>query len=157
MTDGVVKTKGTRLFFVYSTTEILKVDCATGISGLGGPGDQIEITCLDSVEREYEKGFKNPGAISVPINFIPGSAAHQALIDLDDSGEIVSWMIVLSDQQSDPQSTSTDGRLVSPGGTTVEFLGYVADFEIDIQTNEIVRATLTIQRTGPRNWTFPSP
>jgi len=32
----------------------------------------------------------------------------------------------------------------------------VADFEIDIQTNEIVRATLNLQRSGPKNWNFPA-
>ena len=154
MTQGVLETKGTRLYFALSESEILQVKCATGISGLGGPGEQVETTCLDSEEREYKRGFKNPAAVTVPINFIPGSAAHQALTDLDESGETVSWMIVLSDQEDAPETVSA-GRLQSPGPTTVEFLGYVADMEIDIQTNEIVRATLTIQRSGPRNWTFP--
>ena len=155
MTQGVIETKGTRLFFAVSSSEILKVACATGISGLGGAGDQIDTTCLDSQEMEYARGMKNPGQVTVPVNFIPRSAAHQALIGLDDSAEIISWMIVLSDQTGTPAAVDTDGRLVSPGSTTVEFLAYVADFNIEMQTNEIVRATLTLQRSGPRNWTWP--
>lgn len=154
MTQGVVETRGTRLYFRYSDSEILKVACATGITGLGGAGDQIETTCLDSDEREYARGMLNPGPLSVPINFIPKSAAHQRLTDLRETGETVSWMIVLSDQTGEPNSVDTDNRLVSPGPTTVEFLGYVADFNIDIATNEIVRATLTIQRSGGVTWTF---
>jgi hypothetical protein len=156
MTQGVIETKGTRLYFAYADTEILKVACATGISGLGGAGDQIDTTCLDSQEMEYARGMKNPGQVTVPVNFIPQSAAHQALIDLDDSAGIVSWMIVLSDQANTPTTLDSNGRLVSPGATTVEFLAYVADFNIEMQTNEIVRATLTLQRSGPRNWDWPT-
>lgn len=156
MTTGTVSTKGTRLYFAVDGSDILKVACATGIQGLGGPADQIDQTCLDSIEREYTVGMKNPGQISVPINFIPRSAAHQALQDLDESGETISWMIVLSDQAGEPTTLDSNDRLIAPGATCVEFLAYVADFEIDIQTNEIVRATLNLQRSGAKHWWFPT-
>jgi len=156
MTTGTIATKGTRLYFAVDGSEILKVACATGIQGLGGPGTQINQTCLDSEEMEYFKGMKDPAQVTVPVNFIPRSAAHQALQDLDESGDIVSWMIVLSDQDDAPVTLDSDGALASPGPTTVEFKAYVADFEIDIQTNEIVRATLNLQRSGPKNWNFPA-
>lgn len=156
MTTGTVKTQGTRLFFALSATEILKVACPTGISGLGGAGDQIDITCLDSEEREFARGMLNPAAVSVPINFIPTSAAHQALIALRESGELVSWMIVMSDNTGIPSEVDSEGRLVSPGPTTAEFLAYVADLNVDIATNEIVRATVTLQRSGAVEWDFPA-
>ena len=156
MTTGVIETKGTRLYFAVDGSEILKVACATGIQGLGGAGAQIDKTCLESLEMEYFRGMKDPGQVTIPINFIPQSASHQALLDLDDSGEAISWMVVLSDQAGEPTVIDSEGNLVSPGATTIGFLGYVADFEVDIQTNEIVRATLTLQRSGPRNWTRPT-
>jgi hypothetical protein len=156
MTTGTIETKGTRLYFAVDGSDILKVACATGIQGLGGPGAQINQTCLDSQEMEYFKGMKDPAQVSVPVNFIPRSAAHQALQVLDDSGEAISWMLVLSDQPDGPVTLDSDGRLASPGPTSVEFLAYVADFEIDIQTNEIVRGTLTLQRSGPKTWDFPA-
>lgn len=156
MTTGTVATKGTRLYFAVSDSEILKVACATGIQGLGGPGGQIDQTCLDSLEMEYFKGMKDPAQVSVPVNFIPRSAAHQALLDLDESGETISWMIVLSDQVGAPAAVDSDGALVTPGPTSVEFKAYVSDFEIDIQTNEIVRATLTLQRSGAKTWDLPA-
>jgi hypothetical protein len=158
MTQGIIETKGTRLFFLTSAgspQDILKVACATGITGLGGPADQIDTTCLDSEEAESRAGFKRPAALSVPINFIPRSAAHQALLDLEESGEVVDWMIVFSDQAGTP--TEAAGLLVSPGDTTVRFNGYVADMNIDIATNEIVRATLSIQRSGAKVWDLPTP
>lgn len=159
MTQGIIETKGTRLFFAISASEILKVSCATGISGLGGAASQINSTCLDSDEQEFQAGMAVPGALSIPINFIPRSGAHQALTALKDSGDKVSWMVVFSDQSGDPVSVlSVDAydRLVSPGPTTAEFIGYVADFNIDIATNEIVRATLTVQRSGPVSYSYPA-
>lgn len=156
MTTGTVKTQGTRLHFAYQESEILKVLCPTGISGLGGAADAITSTCLDSEENESERGLLNPGPLTVPVNFIPNSASHQALIALRESGAKISWMIVLSDQEDPPVAVDSNQRLVSPGPTTIEFLAYVADLAIDIATNEIVRATLTVQRSGKAIWNFPA-
>lgn len=156
MTIGTLKTQGTRLFFAFSDSEILKVACPTGINGLGGAADQVENTCLDSTEREYVRGLANPGQVTVPINFIARSAAHQALLALQDSGETISWMIVLSDQTGSPSTLDSESRLVSPGATTVEFLGYVSDLNLDIGINEIVRGTVTIQRSGARVFDLPT-
>jgi hypothetical protein len=156
MTEGVIKTKGTRLFFVSSESDVLKVACATGITGLGGAADQIDQTCLESEESEYVAGMNKPGVITVPINFIPRSAAHQALLDLDDNKEVVSWLIALSDSAADPTIANSDERLESSDPTTVEFLSYVSDFNVDIVTNEIVRATLTLQRSGAKVWNLPT-
>ena len=158
MTTGVLETKGTRLFFgdVENSSSIYLVACPTGITGLGGAADQIDTTCLSSTEREYRQGLPNPGQLSVPINFIPQSASHQALIDLKEAGTTVSWMIALSDYTgAGPTTFDSNGRLVSPGETTAEFFGYVADFTFDLALNEIARGTLTIQRSGAVNWDLP--
>lgn len=159
MTEGVIKTKNTRLYFTDaagSPQDILRVLCATGINGLGGAADQIDITCLDSTEREFVQGFKTPDVVNVPINFIPRSAAHQALINLQETGDVVSWMIVASDQSGEPTTLDANNRLVSPGPTSAEFLGYVSNFTFDIGGNEIWRGTLTIQRSGAIDWNFPT-
>lgn len=156
MTDGVIKSQGTRLFFASAASEIFEVQCPTGITGLGGAADQIDSTCLSSTEREYVRGLLNPGTLSVPVNFISRSAAHQALMTLRDSGDVVSWMIVLSDQTVSPTTFDSEDRLESPGPTTFEFQGYVADATFDMPLNDIVRATLTIQRSGAIEYFFPT-
>lgn len=163
MTLGTIESKGTRLFFAARATspgEIIKVACPTAITGLGGSRNQIDITCLDSEEMEFKGGMPNPSPVSVPINLIPGSLAHQVLHDLQESGETIDWMIVLSDEPDDPTATSTvDGyvQITSPGPTSIGFRGYVADLNLDINVNEIVRGTVTIQRTGPKRYDWPTP
>lgn len=154
---GTIKTKNTRLYFAVSASEIHFVNCATGIQGLGGPATRIDETCLDSPEMEYSQGLRDPGQVNVPINFKPGSASHQALIALAESGDEISFMIVGSDQYPGaPTSVDSDGRLVSPGASTAEFIAYVADIEVDIQTNEIWRGTVQLQRSGSVVWDLPS-
>ena len=117
MTTGTVRTKGTRLFFTdplsASSSDadgvvIHKVSCPTGVQGLGGAADSIDTTCLDSVEREYLTGMPNPGQVTIPINLIPASASHQALLALKESGDQVSWMVVLSDQAASPSAIVSD-------------------------------------------------
>ncbi|MBB3806415.1 phage tail tube protein [Xanthomonas cannabis] len=155
MTEGVVKTQGTHLFFVDPDAAggpaITKFACPTGASGLGGAADQIEDTCLDATtDRTYQRGLGNPGQVSMPFNYIPSNASHDALFALKDSGKVVDWYIGLSDGTAAP-TLSVDDALVPPLATArsgFQFKGYVADVNIDIATNEIVRGTVTVQRSG---------
>jgi hypothetical protein len=155
MTEGVVKTQGTHLFFADPNAAggpaIVKFACPTGASGLGGAADQIEDTCLDAtVDKTYQRGLGTPGQVSIPFNYIPSSASHAALFELKDTGENVDWYIGLSDGTAAP--TLVDDALVPPLASArsgFKFQGYVADYNIDIATNEIVRGTVTVQRSGP--------
>jgi hypothetical protein len=156
MTIGVVKSQGTKLYFLgpNSTSEILAVACPQSIEGLGGAANQIDKTCLDSIEMEYERGMQNPGQITVPINFIPRSASHQALLDLRQSGDTVGWMIVAPGSPA-PNGIDADGYLTATGPSNIAFLGYVADLTVNIATNDIWRATITIQRSGELRYQLP--
>lgn len=164
MTIGTLKTQGTELFFVNTlpTADVLvKLACPTGISGLGGAADQLDDTCLDSTERTFKRGLGNPGQVSVPFNFIPSNTSHQVLFDLQEDGRNLNWLIALSDGTAQP-TIGTAGTIVppvSPLRTSIGFEGYIADVNIDIATNEIVRGTLTIQRSGPVTtyWNGPIP
>jgi len=152
-----VKSQGTEIFFLddysSSTDTVIKMACPTGITGLGGAADQIETTCLEAVEKTFARGLGNPGQVSVPFNFAPSEVSHQLLFDLKDAGVEIEWMACLSDGTADP--TTALGALVAPSArTSVGFVGYIADVNIDIATNEIVRGTLTIQRSGNVTWTF---
>ena len=150
-----VKTQKSELFFVdalsSSAAAVMKMVCPTGITGLGGAADQLETTCLDTVgDKEFTGGLGNPGQVSVPFNFIPRSGSHQILFDLKESAEVMPWVIGLSDGTGTPTLDSNDDLVpqASPARTSIYFKGYVADLNIDIATNEIVRGTLTIQRSG---------
>jgi hypothetical protein len=149
-----LKTQGTELFFVDPLTSsvpaIVKLTCPTGISGLGGAADQIESTCLgDLVDKTFERGLGNPGQVSVPFNLDPQAVSHQLLFALKDSGENISWLAALSDDDTPPTTMDSFDVIDPPvGRTSFGFIAYISDVNIDIATNEIVRGTLTLQRSG---------
>lgn len=162
MTTGVVRTQGTELFFVNtlgSDPVIVKLACPTGITGLGGAGDQIEDTCLDTVgDKTFQRGLGSPGQVSVPFNLIPRDASHQDLFALKDAGNVLSWLAALSEGTTDPTVIDSDGMIVPPTGrSSFGFQAYIADVNIDIATNEIVRGTLTLQRSGSVTPTWFTP
>lgn len=163
MTTGTLKTQGTELFFIdeLTTTDptVVKLACPTGISGLGGPADQLDDTCLDSTERTFKRGLGNPGQVSVPFNFIPSHASHQTLLALKADGRNLDFLIGFSDGNAVPE-VDTDGAFVAPASplrTSAIFNAYVSDVNIDVATNEIVKGTLTLQRSGEVTWNWNGP
>jgi hypothetical protein len=151
---STVKTQGTKLYFVDMLTSsvgaIIELACPTGITGLGGAADHIETTCLNATtDRTYTRGLGNPGQVSVPFNLIPTNASHQLLFDLKEAGTTVNWLACLSDGTTAPNTLDSNDRIIAPANrTSFGFDAYIADVNIDIATNEIVRGTLTLQRSG---------
>ncbi len=164
MTIGTVKTQGTELFLIDtltdSNTRLVKLACPTGVTGLGGATDQLEDTCLDTVgDKTFKPGLGNPGQVSVPFNFIPTDTSHQLLFDLKEAGDVIPWMMSLSDGTADPTITDDHVFAAPAGRTSIGFQAYIADVNIDVATNEIVRGTLTLQRSGQvvGHWNAPTP
>lgn len=152
MSDSV-KTQGTHLYLIDTMTSsqpaLVKMSCPTGISGLGGAADQIDDTCLDATEdRSFVRGLGNPGQVTVPFVLKPQAASHQLLFDLKEQGDNLDWLICLSDGTTAPTLDSNDGFNVPADRTCFEIVAYIADVNIDIATNEVVRGTLTLQRSG---------
>jgi hypothetical protein len=153
MTTGTVRTQGSELFFIEtesaSDPAITKLICPTGINGLGGAKDQIETTCLDTTgDKEYAAGLGNPGQVSVPFNFIPRDTSHQILFALKDKGTVMKWLACLSESTTDPTMDTDFVFVVPTDRTSFAFDAYISDVNIDIATNEIVKGTLTLQRSG---------
>lgn len=145
-----VKTQGTELFFADPTATVpgmVKMTAPTGITGLGGAADQIDTTNLDDLQdKTFVRGLGTPGQVSVPF-ILKASAADQRLFDLKATGEVLHWMVCLSDGTTDP--TYSSGTLTAPAGrTSIAFDAFISDVALDLATNEVVRGTLTLQRSG---------
>lgn len=144
-----IKTQKTEIFTVNPTgLALVKLACPTGASGLGGPSDQIDITCLDADTRGFAQGLKNPGQISVPFNFDPQETSHDLIIDLYEAGTTTQWMIALSDGTTQPTVDSAGDFVSLTSRSNFVFDAYIADLTIDIATNEVVRGTISLQRSG---------
>tara|TARA_R100000655_G_scaffold91523_1_gene132272 strand:- start:866 stop:1339 length:474 start_codon:yes stop_codon:yes gene_type:complete len=152
-----VKTQGTELYYADPTESsplVVKLACPTGISGLGGAKDQIDDTCLEATgDRSFVAGLGNPGQVSVPFILDPQAASHQDLFDLKEGGVVLNWMACLSDGTGTPTLDSNDDFEPVATRTCIGFRGYIADVNIDIAGNDVVRGTLTIQRSGSVTFT----
>ena len=155
MTDGVLQTKGTDLYFGYTPAtssgaplEVHAVACPTGIPEFSaGAKSRQSKTCLSSRTQQYYDGLADPPELAIPFNFIPRSEAHQALIDAKARGStlVMPWLVSMLDSETAPTTLDSDGYFVSPGPTTVGFKGYVSNFTIGAAVGEIWKGTLTIQ------------
>ena len=149
-----IKSQGTQIYFVDSITTpatpvVARLVCVGSISGIGGGKvDQIETTCLDATAvREYVSGLASPAEYSIPYNFDPRLVSHQLLNKLKATGDKIEWIICLSDGTSEP--TLTGGVLTAPTGrTSVKFTAYVAENTLEVAQNDVVKGTLTLQRSG---------
>lgn len=151
-TKPVIKSQGTELYYASGATEVTKIVCPTGISGLGGARAQIEVTCLDDTEdEEFVGGLGTPGQVTIPFNLHKSEISHEKLMELKASGETVSWGIYSSNAATAPTAV---GSVMQPvvGRVSAVFNAYVADVAIDIGAKDIWKGTITLQRSGPVTW-----
>lgn len=142
-----IRTQGTQLYTVTAPTTVTEIGQIVSISGLGGARDQIDTTVLTDAERTFVGGFANPGPITLEVVFDPTVASHQLINTLFGTSNVVPWMIAASDGTAAP--TATGGAFTAfSTRSNWRFLGYVSDVNLDFSTNEVIRGTITIQRSG---------
>jgi hypothetical protein len=148
-----IKSQGTTVYFVDPTSQssasVITLKCPTGVSGMGGAKDQIDDTCLSElVDKTFVAGLGNPGQVSIPFILDPSNASHQDLFDLKEDGTTLHWAVGLSDGTATPTLDSNDDFIFGASRSFIGFEGYIADVNIDIAGNDVVRGTLTVQRSG---------
>lgn len=152
MAEAVIKSQGTELYFHGLTTSggaPTRVVCVTSIDGLGGARDQIDTTCLDNTgDRTFVGGLGNPGQVTVAFNVHKNEMSHEDVLNLKESGEVVSWGIYSSDGVGVPTVDSNGALQPVAGRASAIFEGYVSDVAVSIQGNDIWKGTITIQRSG---------
>jgi hypothetical protein len=74
--------------------------------------------------------------------------SHQELFALKDVGDTLQWIALLSDGTSAPTLNSNEDIQPPADRTSFMFNAYIADVNIDIASNDVVKGTLTLQRSG---------
>lgn len=157
--DNAFETKGTKLYFVNSAgNAVLSVTCPTGVDGVaGGTKEQIDTTCLDETGdvRTSIGGFAEATDVTVPFILYDGDASHQDLFVLKTSGEVVAWMLALSDDTTAP-TLASDGLEPPANRTTFSFNGYVSNLTLSANISDVVRGNLTIKPSGATTPHWPA-
>lgn len=133
--SGEVKTQGTKLKLAGAVSPVAYTAMAnvTSISGLGGQKGDIDITNFDSTAKEFLTGLEDPGQVQVEINYSPNDTTQNTLWTLKDSGALRSWRIQLSGASPSPY---------------FGFNATVQQFQVNFQTDDVVRATVTLRVSG---------
>lgn len=130
-----------------------------GLDGIGGQASSIKLSNFDSPGyEEYAKGLVDPGKPSGNVVFNYGDTGHQLLQKLLGMGQgsTTSFFYGASDATNAP--TVVAGVLtppksgVSPSQTWARsghtFDGFVAEFGISAQVNNVLMAKLSLQASG---------
>src|SRR5690606_22721812 len=131
------------------------IECVTAFNPGGAPAEQIDVTCLESKDRVFEKGLRTPGQATMSINADPSNASHVRLHQMSetDGDTTVKWAVGWADGDAPPTvSTEGDDFELPSSRTWFVFQGYVADFPFDFALNAAVTTAVTIQRSGGSAW-----
>lgn len=156
-----ILTQGTQVYFIDPANgAVVEVFCATAFNPGGNPADQLDDTCLADRDASSRPGLRRPGQATLTLNADPSNASHVRLYELsqDDSQDDIQFIVGWSDGTAAPTSgTDTSGDYIwqnlATTRTWFQFAGYISDFPFDFALNALVTSTVTIQRSGPSEWT----
>lgn len=147
------KTEGTEMWFYdpeNSSDGAVKLGCVTNIDGLGGARSQIDTSCFSDTDDTFVAGRGSPGQVTVDLNYSESddNDYHTKLEALRDAGDTVVWAIGFSNGTSAPTVASEDTLEFDSNRSGRVFSGYIADVAFTIADNDIIRTSLSIQRSG---------
>lgn len=149
-----IKTQKTALYFASATdADVTKLGAITDFNGLGGQKGEIDATNMDSDAKEFFTGLEDSGTFTLGVNIDPKDASQQDVFDLKDSGEVVRWVLALSDGTAAP--TVADNVVTLPATRTMfAFDASVQQFTVSGAADNIVKGQLSLRITGAiqRSW-----
>lgn len=146
-------TIGTKVYIIdpdgSNGPEVLAIDCAISIDGLGAPREQVDVTCLEDTARRFIAGLATPGTLTVNINADPQSASHVRLHEMYVNKTIFDMAIGWGDGAAVPTIDSNGDFDLPADRTFIEMLEtYVADFPFSFNLNSVVQSALSFQLSG---------
>ncbi len=146
-------TIGTQIYIIDPDAsggpEVLAVQCAISIDGLGAPREQIDVTCLEDSARSFLGGLATPGALTVTINTDARSPSHLRLHELYVSGDVFDLAIGWGDGSAAPTIASDGGFEFPATRTFIEASDtYVSDYPFSFPLNGVINSALTFQLSG---------
>lgn len=153
---NTVLTRGTEIYCYAptavgsSTKAVFKVEGAIEFN----PGDETaeEIQTTELAEREshtFVTGLRDPGEASITIQVDPTNPNHKLMHDL--RGKQLEFLVGWSDGASVP-TVSGDALVMPSDRTWFKFAGAIKSFPFDFSANSVVKATMTIRRSGSGTW-----
>lgn len=131
MSNGV-KTQGLKLQLgsTASPQTFSNMANITGITGINsGSATEIDTTNFDSTIKEFVRGLRDGGSISVNLQFDPDQATHVTLWDLNRAGTTRQWRVLLSNTNA----------------AYFEFNAFIANLQVDLALDDIVKGQMSLR------------
>ena len=147
---ATLRAQGTHLYVIDPADDsLMPVTCITTLEGIDSSWDQIETTCLESLDRSYEPGMRTPGQMTFGINFDPSNATHLRLHALYEAGAVdLKFAVGMSDGTA-PPTVDTAGDFVLPTSRTwLTFVGYFTSYPFAFAQGSLVQPTIGVQISG---------
>ncbi len=109
------------------------------VVSIGGPSitkDEIEVTALDSVAKEFLSALDDPGEVTMELNWNPQDTQHPLLRADAEGSARLNYRIIWADISN----------------TQVDFNGEVMEFTINTEANDAVKATVRVKINGALTW-----
>jgi hypothetical protein len=120
-----------------SPSAFLPIGKAENATFFDGTGKEIDITTMDSVAVETQKGLKDEGSASLDVIFDPEDAGQaECLVSCGQTGGVAKRVFRLTLTDTPP--------------TVKYFDGFVTTFPWAAAKDDVIRTTITIRITGPR-------
>ena len=153
---AALKTQGTELWTVATATTSAKIGRLTSVNPPSPNSDELETTDLDSTAKEFVQGLRDYGEAQIGIFFDPAASSnHQQLITDFQSGVTREWLIGLSDGVTAVPAVVASS-FGSPATTRswIKFTGFIKSTPIQMATNGLATATLTVRCSGTPVFTW---
>lgn len=144
-----IKTQGTRLYTIDPSDEsLITVGCITSLDGIDTTNEQLDITCLSDLARQFIAGLATPGQASFGINFDTSDSTHTRLHQLKVAGTSLVWAVGFSDGTTLPVVDSGGTFDLATTRSWIRFNGYMANFPFNFALNSVIQSTVGIQVSG---------
>lgn len=112
------------------------IGSVTDISGPGRSRESIEVTAHDSPDkyREFIKGLKDGGEVSLTINYDPASDTHQLLDDDFEEEDLRNYQVVILPDDDDEH--------------TWDFAGLITDLGDEFPHDDKMERSVTVKISG---------
>jgi hypothetical protein len=135
MANNAIVTQGTTITLITAggTPVTAVIEDATGWTGPSFTRNEIDVTHLQSVAKEYKLGLKDPGQFSIDVNYNIW----------DDVGQELAWKELGGNTEM-----SVEVRVPGTPERGWDFNALVLNFETTGATDDRITGTITLRVTG---------
>ena len=162
MADNNYDAEGTELYLSLDGTDVIVMDCPTGLSGFGFTAAERDSSCINETISKSKPGKRKLNNPTIQFRVVKGSEAHQYLLSLSEEGvanpELL-YAVGWTDGTADP--TIASGAFVAPGTppnyTRTFTLGscYVSAVSFDFADGQDVMGSFTFMPQSQKTYWKP--